>query len=50
MSILQNARQVFHMVSYLMGNDVGVGKVAVSTQLLLHFRKERQVDVQLLVA
>ena len=33
-----------------MGNDVSIGKVAISTQLLLHRGEERQVDIQLLVA
>ena len=37
------------MVSHLVGDDVGIGKVAVGTELLAHAAEERQVDVQALV-
>ena len=49
MYFLQRTRQVFHMVTHFMGYHVGIGKVAVSTQLLLHRSEEREVDIQFLV-
>ena len=33
-----------------MGDDIGVGKVAISAQLFLHRGEEAEVDVQFLVA
>ena len=45
----QNACEVFHMVTHLVGNHIGIGKVAICTQLLLHRGEERQVDIQFLV-
>ena len=50
MYFLQRTRQVFHMVTHFMGYHVGIGKVAVSTQLLLHRSEEREVDIEFLVA
>ena len=37
------------MVSHLVRNDVGIGKVAVSTKLLAHVEEEREVEVDGLV-
>ena len=39
-----------HVVAHLVSDDVGIGKVAVGPQLLFHLSKERQVDVEFLVA
>ena len=47
--LTQNAEFVLHMVAHLVGDDVGVGKVAVGPKLLAHAAEERQVDVQALV-
>ena len=46
----QCAGKVFHMMSHLVGDDVGIGKVAIGTQLFLHGSEEREVDIQFLVA
>ena len=47
----QRTSEVLHMVTNLMGNDVGVCKrVTLNAQLTLHLREERQVDIEFLVA
>ena len=45
MGLAQYAQQVLHVVAHLMGDDVGIGEVAVGTQLPLHGGEEAQVDV-----
>ena len=51
MGLVERSQEVLHVVAYLVGNDVGVGKIAtLDTQLALHLGEERQVNIQLLVA
>ena len=41
----ERTEQVFHMVSHLVGDDVGVGEISVSSSWLFICVKKRQVDV-----
>ena len=38
------------MVTYLVSNHIGIRKVTIGTQLLLHAHEERQVEIKTLVA
>ena len=48
--LVECAQEVLHVVTHLVGDDVGIGEVTVGSQLRLHLGEEREVDVQLLVA
>ena len=48
--LLERSSKILHMMAYLVGNNVCIGKIAVGTQLAFHRRKERQVDIQSLIA
>ena len=51
MGLGERSGQVFHMVTDFVGNHVGIGEgVTLNAKLALHLGKERQVDIQLLVA
>lgn len=43
------AKQILHMMSYLVGNDISVSKVAIGTELSFHVHKKREVDIHCLV-
>ena len=49
MGVVEYSQQILHMVSHLVCNDVGIGKVAIGTQLSLHLCEEGEVDVYALV-
>ena len=51
MGFAEGTCEVLHVVTNLMGDDVGIGKgISLDTQLTLHLREEREVDIELLVA
>ena len=47
--LVQDSEQVLHVVAHLVRNDVGIGKVAIGSQLPLHLGKEGKVDIHTLV-
>ena len=49
MGFAEGSEEVLHMVADFMGDDVGVGKIAVGTQLFLHVHKELKVEIDALV-
>ena len=47
--LVQRAQQVLHVVAHLMRNHIGVGKVAIGPELLLHAGEEGEVDIEFFV-
>ena len=47
--LVQGTQHVLHVVTYLVGNHIGVGEVTVGPQLLPHAGEEGKVYVQLFV-
>ena len=51
MGLGEGTCEILHVVADLVGNDVSISEgVTLDTQLALHLREERQVDVEFLVA
>ena len=47
--LTQDPQLVLHMMGHLMGNELGGGKIAPRTQLLLHHCKKRGVQIGALI-
>jgi len=50
MDLLGNAEKILHVVSYLVSNDVGLGKIARRAELPIKLPEERQIQVDFAVS